>query len=107
LFEQLEIQLGLKEFQMPLTRGRIVGYDTDRMIFKFTMLHEGETIECEISSVAMDDLAGKRGTLPHDREAQFLKLRDAIERITSDNFNDDSVVRGAVVRIFAEHVAKQ
>ena len=58
-----------------------MGYDTDRMAFKFTMLNIGETVPCEISSAAMDELAGKRGTQPAEREAQFLRLRETIERI--------------------------
>jgi hypothetical protein len=76
---------------MPLMRGRILGYDVDRMAFKFMMLNKGETVECEISSVAMDDLGGKR-------------LREVIERIASDNFDSETIVRGAVVRIFAKHI---
>jgi hypothetical protein len=35
---------------MPLTRGKVVGYGVARMTFRFTMLNEGETVECEISS---------------------------------------------------------
>ena len=85
-------------------RGRILGYDVDRMTFKFMMLNKGETVECEISSVAMDDLGGKRGTLPAEREAQFMRLREVIERIASDNFDSETIVRGAVVRIFAKHI---
>jgi hypothetical protein len=40
---------------MPLTRGRMLGYDVDRMAFEFTMLNKDETVPCEISSAAMDD----------------------------------------------------
>ena len=89
---------------MPLTRGRILGYDTDRMAFEFTMLNKDETVPCEISSAAMDELAGKRGTLPAEREAQFVRFRETIERIASDQFDSDSTVRGEVVRIFAKHI---
>jgi Protein of unknown function (DUF1488) len=93
---------------MPLTPGRILGYDANRMAFQFTMLNgKAETVECEISSAAMDELAGKKGTRPAEREAQFLSLREMIERIASDNFDHDSVVRGAVVRIFAKHTHSQ
>jgi len=91
---------------MPLTQGQILGYDTERMAFQFTMLNEGETVECAISGAAMDELSGKRGTLPVEREAQFLLLRDAIERIASDNFDSETPVSGGVFRIFAKHVSK-
>jgi hypothetical protein len=89
---------------MPLMRGRILGYDVDRMAFEFTMLNEDETVPCEISSAAMDELAGKRGTLPAEREAQFLRLRETIERIASNEFDNEAIVRGVVVRIFAKHI---
>ena len=72
---------------MALTRGRIIGYNTDRMMFEFTMItHDTRVITCEISSVAMDHLDGRRGTRPPEREAQFIRLRDAIEKIASGIF---------------------
>jgi hypothetical protein len=52
----------------------------------------------------MDELAGKRGTLPAEREAQFSRFRETIERIASNNFDSDATVRGAAVRIFAKHI---
>ena len=87
---------------MPLMRGRIVGYDAERMTFQFTMLNEGETVECWISSAAMDEIAGKRDLLPVQREARFLELREEIERIASKIFHGDTIGRGAVVRVFAK-----
>jgi len=88
---------------MPLTRGIALGYDAQRMIFAFTMLNKkAETIACEISSSAMDELASKRGTLPVEREAQFLRFRETIERIASDNFDEGPIAHG--VRVFAKHI---
>ena len=92
---------------MPLTRGRIVGYDTERLAFGFTMLHDSETVECQISDAAMDELAGVRGTPSIARQAEFLALRDAIERIASDLFDAGPIVKGSVVRIFTKHIHKQ
>lgn len=94
------------ELSMPLTRGRIVGYDTERLAFGFTMLNDSETVECQISDAAMDDLAGVRGTPSIARQAQFLALRDAIERIASDLFDAGPVVKGSVIRIFTKHIQK-
>ena len=91
---------------MPLMRGRILGYDAERMTFQFAMLNKAETVECAISGAAMDEIAGKRGVLPAEREAQFMCFREAIERIASDNFDHDTIVRGAVVRVFAKHIRK-
>jgi hypothetical protein len=60
---------------MPLTRGNVVGYDPARMSFQFIMMTPiGKPVACEVSSIAMDLLAGVKGTLPSGRERQFLKL---------------------------------
>ncbi len=88
---------------MPLTRGKIVGYDSARMMFQFTMLSsDTRTAVCEISSVAMDSIAGVRGTLPTKREAQFLTLIDQIERIASDRFDRNNL---QLVCVFAKNVS--
>jgi hypothetical protein len=88
---------------MPLTRGKIVGYDLVRMMFQFTMLTtDTRPVVCEVSSVAMDSIAGVRGTLPTEREAQFLRLRDRIERIVSDKFDRDNL---QPVYVFAKNVS--
>jgi hypothetical protein len=47
-------------FAMPLQRGEILGYDFNRMVVDFTMLNQGKTVRCAISTAAMDDLEGKR-----------------------------------------------
>ncbi len=93
---------------MPLIRNKIVGYDDERLAFKFTMLSEnsGETVECQISDAAMDELAGVKGTESIARQAQFLSLRDTIERIASGIFDEAPRFRGYVVRIFTKHIAR-
>jgi hypothetical protein len=90
---------------MTLERGRIIGYDNNRLAFEFTMKDaEGKTVHCMISSTAMDQLAGGKGTIPSGREAQFLRFRDEIERIASSLF--DKGVSGPIgfVRIFHHHI---
>jgi hypothetical protein len=87
---------------MPLERDRTIGYDADRMTFEFTMMDKKKTIDCSISSVAMDEMAGSRGTRPAAREAQFLKFRELIERIASNLFDEQAAPRGTV-RIFYHH----
>jgi hypothetical protein len=86
--------------------GRMLGYDTERMAFRFTMLNNCKAVECEISAAAMDDLARGRGTPLAGREQQFLRLREAIESIASAKFDGGPIVRGAVVRIFAKLIRK-
>lgn len=90
---------------MPLTRGDILGYDADRMSYKFTMLNGVATINCEISNVALGDLVGSRWKTSEilDKEAQFLKFREQIESVASNIF-DTSLPKPSVVRIFAKHL---
>ena len=91
---------------MPLERGRIIGYDANRMSFEFTMIDKTlvTIVECEISSAALDQLAVSKGTLPDEREAQFLHLRDAIERLASDLFDERTATPAGTIRIFYHHV---
>jgi len=68
------------------------------------MLNAADTVECQISDAAMDELAGTKGTESMARQAQFLALRDAVEGIASDMFDKVPVVKGRVIRIFTKHV---
>jgi Protein of unknown function (DUF1488) len=87
---------------MPLTRGQIVGHDTERLAFRFTMLNDGETVQCQISDAAMDELAGMKSTESTARQAQFLSL----ERIASDLFDEAPTIEGYVIRIFTKHLRR-
>ena len=89
---------------MPLTRDRIIGHDNERFAFRFTMLNDGVAVECQISDAAMDELGGAKGTESIARQAQFLALRDAVERIASDVFDKGPCFKGQIVRIFTKHV---
>jgi Protein of unknown function (DUF1488) len=92
---------------MPLSRGRIIGYDATRMSFKFTMIDATSVAikECEISAAALDQLAGgAKGTMPDEREAQFLHLRVAIERLASDLFDEETATTAKTIRVFYHHV---
>jgi len=68
---------------MPLVRDKIVGHDSERFAFRFTMLNNGEVVQCQISDAALDELAGMKGTEGIAREAQFVSLRNTIEKIPS------------------------
>lgn len=89
---------------MPLTRGRIIGHDGERLAFGFTMQNDTETVQCQISDAAMDELAGSRGTESLARQAQFLAFRDRIEQIASAMFDAAPPVKGYVIRIFTRHL---
>jgi hypothetical protein len=70
------------------------------------MQNDGDTVECQISDAAMDELAGVRGTPSIARQAQFVAQRDAIEQIASDLFDSGPIVKGSVIRIFTKHIRK-
>jgi uncharacterized protein DUF1488 len=77
------------ESAMALQRGEVQGYDFNRMIVEFTMLNQGKTIPCAISTVAMDDLEGRGGVKPDRRVDQFLRLREVIEERASRKFFEE------------------
>ena len=87
-----------------LTRGQILGYDAERMAFLFTMTYGASIVDCEISSVALDDLDGAKGTRPDDREIQFRRLRDAVERLAAYAFERQGRRQRERLRIFSKHV---
>jgi hypothetical protein len=91
---------------MALEWGRIIGYDTERMTFEFTMIDKAtaNTIDCKISSAAMDQLDGSKGTMASEREGQFLRLRDKIDRIASDLFANNPAKPVRLIRIFHHHL---
>lgn len=72
---------------MTLVRGGFQRYDEDRGVVLFTMTNAADEVTCAISSAAMDDLDGKTGLKPSQREEQFLRLRDRIEERATRKFD--------------------
>ena len=71
---------------MALTRGRLGGYEFERMVVLFSMLDGERQIPCAVSTSAMDELEKPTTTKPDQREAQFLRLRDRIEECAARKF---------------------
>jgi Protein of unknown function (DUF1488) len=71
---------------MTLTRGRLIGYEFDRMVVLFSMVDGQEEIPCAISTSAMDALESAAQPGPNPREAQFIRLRDQIEARAARKF---------------------
>ena len=46
---------------MPLTRDRIIGHDTERLAFRFTMLNDADTVEAT-RAVSTFRIAAENGT---------------------------------------------
>jgi uncharacterized protein DUF1488 len=61
------------------------------MVVEFTMLNRDKTIQCAISTAAMDDLEGKPDIKPQQRVDQFMRLRDVIEEQASRKFFEEQV----------------
>jgi hypothetical protein len=57
---------------MQLQRGEVKEYDSDRMVFEFTMLNDARVIRCAIGSEAMDGLDGRRDVKADHRVDQFI-----------------------------------
>ena len=71
---------------MTLTRGRLIGYEFDRMVMRFSMIDGQKEIACAISTSAMDNLESLARSKPNEREAQFMRLRDRIEERAARKF---------------------
>ena len=65
---------------MALTPGSFGGYEFDRMVVLFSMVDGQREIPCAVSTSAMDDLEKPERSKPDQREVQFMRLRDQIER---------------------------
>ena len=74
------------------------------MTFSFTMKHEASIVDCEVSSVALDDLAGKKSARPSEREAQFKALCDAIERVASDIFDKRCMAEEYLLKAYSKPI---
>jgi hypothetical protein len=61
---------------MTLSRGRLIGYEFDRIVMLFSMVDGQREIPCAISTSAMDHLESPARSQPNQREAQFIRLRD-------------------------------
>ena len=88
---------------MPLTQGKIVGYDADLMAFKFTMRNGQQIVQCHISIAALSNLADRRRGSTGDLRAEFKANRELIENVASVLFDQSSEETG-VVSIFSKHI---
>jgi hypothetical protein len=87
---------------MPLTQGEAIGYDTNSMVFKFTMMNGEQIVQCQISNAALGDLAGRWRVATRDLPAEFEAHRTLIEATASEQFDRNKETR--LVRIFAKHI---
>jgi hypothetical protein len=98
--------MGEKAGFMPLTRGKLIGYDADLMAFGFTMRNGHQIVQCEISIAALSNLAARRRGSTGDLKAEFKANRKLIEDIASALFDQSSNVETGVISIFSKHVRR-
>jgi hypothetical protein len=91
---------------MPLTQGKIVGYDADLMAFKFTMRNGQQIVPCQISISALSNLADRRRGSTGDLLAEFKANRELIENLASILFDRSSNEETGVVSIFSKHIRR-
>ena len=89
---------------MPLTRGEVVGYDAELMVFKFTMRNGEQIVQCQISNAALGDLAGRWRGSARELQAEFEAHREIIEAMASEQFDEISNQETRLIRIFAKHI---
>ena len=65
---------------MALTRGSFGGYEFNRMVVLFSMIDGQREVPCAVSTSAMDELEKAEQIKPDQREGQFMRLRDKIEK---------------------------
>ena len=96
--------MGEKARFMPLTRGKLVGFDADLMAFGFTMRNGQQIVQCQISIAALSNLADRRRGSRGDLRAEFAANRELIEAIASVLFHQSSDDETRVVSIFSKHI---
>ena len=77
---------------MALTQTTFREYDLDRSIVMFTAMNAETSVDCAITSEAMDRMESNVRTKPEQREAQFARLRDAIEIRLNQKFSESGPV---------------
>lgn len=76
---------------MTFSSGVFTEYDIDRSVVTFTMMNDGKTVPCAISTSAMDAIEKSVKTKASEREAQFLRLRGQIETRAEKKFLDSEL----------------
>lgn len=93
---------GMSEMKPVLTRGEAIGYNRERMFYRFTMMRGRASVPCEISNAALADLAGRAAGVMIDHETVFLRHRDLIEAVACNLFR-----RNENIRIFSKHLRRR
>jgi hypothetical protein len=76
---------------MAFTSGKFRGYDGDRSVVLFSMMHDYDEVSCAISTDAMDHLDGVKRTPEAQREQQFMRLRASIEQHAERKFSNSEL----------------
>jgi hypothetical protein len=96
---------------MPLSRGKVLGYNFDRQTIEFTMFHGVTGVRCAVEAGAMDKLERPNpsrirlvGSLVPERMVQFERLRGHIEQSASRKFSAGILEEDGTVLVRGEDI---
>jgi hypothetical protein len=76
---------------MPLTRDKIIGFDSRTASYRFVMMDGNRPVECRVSNAVFNYL--EKSSYPaNNPDALFLRWRATIEQAMSDKFDADGGV---------------
>jgi hypothetical protein len=70
---------------MPLSRDKIIGFDSKSMVYRFIMMDGNRPIECSVSNAVFNYLEKTRYPTGNV-DALFLRWRETIEKAISEKF---------------------
>ena len=82
-------QAGPRSFKrliMPLSRNKIIGFDSKSMVYRFLMMNGNRPVECSVSNAVFSFLEKSRYPRGNP-DALFLRWRETLEKAMSDKFD--------------------
>ena len=91
---------------MPLTREKIIGFDTKSMTYRFVMMDGNRPIQCIVSNAVFNYLEKSR--YPSGNvDALFLRWRETVEKAISDKFDSAESAEDISVHLSLKDLKKR
>ena len=91
---------------MPLTRNKIIGFDSKSMVYRFLMMDGSRPVECSVRNAVFKYLEKSR-YYSDNVDAVFLRWRETIEKAISDKFDAGGAPDVASVHLFLKDVNRR
>ena len=91
---------------MPLTRNKIIGFDSKSMVYRFLMMEGNRPVECSVSNAVFKYLEKSR-YYSDNVDAVFLRWRETIEKAISDKFYSGGLTDDGSVHLFLNDLTKR